>query len=107
MTQTELNFAEVARDQGIQSALEHAGTSWVDQAFHLIKTFLTIHHRPFLAEEFRDYATRYLEEPPHVNAWGGLIKKAQAAGLIRFHSYEKTTSRKAHRRVAAMWVGAC
>jgi hypothetical protein len=99
--------AIAARDTGIRQVLEHTDRvvpKWTDQALELFRQFLTVRHRPFLAEDFREWVGDRLPAPPHVNAWGALVKRAQARGLILFHGYGPTIHKAGHGRVAAMWV---
>jgi hypothetical protein len=73
--QLDIFRAREERDKGIEKAIVHANEAipgWSDQAFDLLKKFLSIHHGPFMAEEVRGYAAQIdFPLPPHARAWGG------------------------------------
>ena len=111
MIHTELVFTgkELAR-AGANLALDHANDmrlGWGDDADDQLSAFLrTYPNREFLAEEVREFAyARGLPKPPNERAWGGVMMRAKAYGLIRWAGTKAVKNRKAHAANAALWVG--
>lgn len=97
---------EIFRDEGIARAIQSASNAyhlWPDRAYGLLceygasNTYLT-------SEDVRNYAEAHgLPEPPEPRAWGGIIRKAVAAGLLKAHSMRKSMNARAHRRPVQVW----
>lgn len=96
---------------GMEKSGRHADAvrpGWTQDAFNLLETFINCHlgeHGTFTTEQFRlwAYENDMIESPPRDTAWGGVIKKASALGLIRRKGWDEATTPSAHRRTVAIW----
>jgi hypothetical protein len=82
--------AVARRDSGIARAVEHADREepdWYSNAFRLLQRFLERHEGDFLAEDVVAWADGRIVHPPDARAWGGVIRRAAIAGLIRKNGY--------------------
>lgn len=105
----QLEMAEFGRQEGMQTALNHANDvvlDWGERALEMLKAFIAWNHDKFLAEDLRHWATEQgLPVPPHCRAWGPIMTKAYKAGLIAHRGHEKTVNPKAHRAICNLWQG--
>lgn len=79
---------DARRDQGIARAVDHADRvidQWSEDAYKLLLAYAG--GREFLSEEFVDYARAALPAPPDARAFGGPIRRAVNAGVIRRIGY--------------------
>ena len=111
MNQLELTFSgkELAR-AGAKLALQHAeavSENWGAEACDYLEIFIRLNPgREFMAEEVREYATkRGLPEPKSLRAWGAVMARAKAAGIIEWRGNRQVTNRKAHSATASVWQG--
>src|SRR3990167_10463853 len=107
---------EKLANQGIQKAINHANQvtpKWAEMAYECLLSYLR--HSPcsftFMAEDVRDFSTRHypficdgLSEPPSLRAWGGIMRKAKGAGVIRAIGTRKVSNTKAHCANATLWI---
>lgn len=106
----QLSFEDAMRerDAGIQKAVDHADAvnpDWSVQAFEEFKRFLIINPGEFMAEAFRAHcAVVDFPLPPHSRAFGGIIRKASNAGIIRFVRHQQVSNPKAHACFASVWI---
>lgn len=98
-----------ARDAGIQVATDHANAvnlNWSDKAYEKLKEFLNTWVGEFQGEDVRSYAA--IDDdfplPPSERAWGGTLRKAAFAGLIKKVGIKSTRNPKAHCANSAVWI---
>lgn len=109
MPQVELNFQDAieSRDAGIakcESTADAIDPNWRNEAFELLKRFLSECPGEFKVEEVRAYAAMYdFVEPASKRIWGSIILKAARKGLIRKLRVEPVTNKKAHCAFASVW----
>lgn len=91
---------------GMRLAAESADDNkkgWSDQAFELLKEFMTMHEK-FMCEEFRSYCkSRGLALPPSNRAFGGIIRRAAFGGMIYRIDFARVKNPKAHCANASVW----
>ena len=95
------------RDQGIKRAVDHANQEqprWAERAFNYLKEYARS-NQTFMTEQLRAKveATRADLIPPHARAWGGIIRKAKKANIIRSISLKQVTNPNAHCAIATLW----
>lgn len=104
----DINQGRQLRDLGIEKAVLHADqetAEWREKAFDLLKTFLKDQHSEFMAEDFRKYTELVdFTQPPNLRAYGGIIRRAKAAGLIRFLRTQPVKNKNAQCANAAVWI---
>lgn len=77
--------------------------SWSEKAFELLKEFIRT-PREFMCEDFRKFCQdKGLIQPGSQRAFGGIIRRAAFAGLIKSINYRKVTNPKAHKAFATVW----
>src|SRR5579862_3887558 len=90
--QFDLDWSARRRDDGIARALTHAESvrmGWNMAADELLLRFLGTVQGGFLAEQFVAYAEKgAFPPPPDARAWGGVIRRAAIAGIIRRVGYK-------------------
>lgn len=95
-TKSELQKAEFRRDVGIAQAEDHANgvdPSWSEDAYSILEQFCRQATAPFIIEEVRAFADgRGFFSPTDERAWGGVIRRAAAKGLIRKIGYAPAKS---------------
>ena len=99
--------AEQLRDTGMKMAVDHADEKilkWSERCFELLKQYIQINRAPFMAEFFRQWAEKKIEDPPSKRAYGAIMIRAAKENLIRQNGYAKTSNYKAHKTPAAVWV---
>lgn len=104
--QTTIDFSAAARDVGMEKSADHAGTEWIDKALVLMKKYTgACDEGLFICEQFRDYCTDCdLEAPPHLRAYGTVMKKAEKLGLIRNTGrFTQVNNVKAHKANCSVW----
>lgn len=98
------------KNKGIEKAISHANAvsdQWSERAYQFLLKFLNVHRGPFQAEEFRSYcALMDFELPPHARAFGGIMLKANKAGLIKKVGVKEVRNPKAHRCFSTLWIQA-
>lgn len=100
-----------AREQkniGIDRAVKKADNDspgWSDRAYKFfVEKFLLIENGPFMAEKFRAYCAAVdFDLPDNARAFGGVIKRAAAAGIIVRVGFQPTKNKKAHLTPATLW----
>ena len=89
MNQGALDFtaARERRDVGIACATDHADRvipSWRDKALAFVTEFARTAREPFLTENVVAASkAQGFEQPPDARAWGGPMRRAANAGVIR------------------------
>ncbi len=106
----QLSFLD-AKDQkniGMLAAEANANrkvSGWSRYAFNILTEFLTSVTGTFMAEDVRKFADgKGLMNPPSQRAWGGIITRAQHAGLIKNVGYGITKNPSAHQARATVWM---
>lgn len=96
------------RDKGIKVAMDHAdhvNENWSEGAYKLLQEFLKETHGEFMGEHVRSYAAVVdFPLPPSSRAWGGIIRKAALAGLIKKVGHGQVANPKAHACFASIWT---
>lgn len=106
MTQLSIPLSRAARDNSIQAAIWHANDvspEWSEAAYHCLQWFLQRTDTPFLCEDYRAVAEKYLVPPPSKRAFGAVILRAAKAGLIKKVGYGQVKNVKAHMANATQW----
>jgi hypothetical protein len=104
MNQIELSFE--ARDKGIHQAITHADgvcDRWSDKVYALFYVYLMDHPEPFQMEDFREWGSEVIEEPPSKRAFGHIVLRAAREGLITRVGYAPVKNVTAHRAFASVW----
>lgn len=87
-TPTEL--AELRRDQGIERATDHAkrvDREWLEKALGYVRLHALV-HREFLTEDVKAMAEADgLVLASDHRAWGGVMRKAKDAGIVKANGY--------------------
>lgn len=107
MTQLTIQDAIALKERGMQRAVDSAEREmpgWKIAALTFLKSFLSTHHAPFMAEEFRAWA--YEMGLPQVSgrAFGSVMVTAQKKGYVRAAGFGFTKNPKAHRTPATVWI---
>lgn len=103
--QTELFAGQYYRDAGIKKAVDHADETefqWSVQAFGFLLVYLQSNDT-FMCEDLRFASTNNVPQPPSKRAWGGIIRRAFNAGLIRKVGTKNVKNVLAHCTPAAVW----
>ena len=106
MIQTQIDFSKKATEEGIKKALDHANAvseNWGEVAYDFLKGYIEINPM-FMAEDVRFASQGVVPSPPSQRAWGGIIRKAAEAGLIRSNGQKKVKNAKAHMAFATEWL---
>lgn len=86
-SQLSIDFARTRRDTGIARAIAHADRvtpSWADNAYQFLLWFVFNARESFLTEQVvRASLDAQFPPPPDARAWGGVIRRAYNAGIIR------------------------
>ena len=107
-----MKTGEELRDRGIKKAVNHADQlteKWSEKAYEKLKLFLSheinqIQNFEFMTEQFREFCeVTFLDDPPSLRAFGGIMAKAAKVGLIERVGYANVTNPKAHATPAAIW----
>lgn len=84
--------------------------NWRDRAFDMLKDFLQSSSSAstgFMAEDVRLFGEgRGLPPAADSRSWGGVMRRAQGAGLIVHTGYLPSNNPEAHRRPTAVWAAA-
>ncbi len=110
MPQVELNIQDAMkeRDAGIKKAVDHADSvneNWSGKAYAHLKLFLKAYPGEFMAERFRQWCEETdFPQPPHMRAYGGIIRRAAFEGLITKVRHQQVSNPKAHCAFASVWV---
>ena len=89
--------AEAKRNAGMERAVEHADRvveSWSDEAYRYLQDFCRISEgERFIIEDARLWAAgQGFESPTDERAWGAVIRRAAANGMIRKVGYAPARS---------------
>ena len=101
-------IGEYLKTKGQNKAEANSG-EWKYAALILLRRFIDKLRgegvRDFTFDEFRTWALgRELDDPPHLNAWGALPRKAVAEGLIQpTDNMRKAQRVDAHARLVRVW----
>lgn len=88
---------------GAQAAAEHAGFSWQEEAYKAF-CFYGKNNKRFMTEDVRVYAESHgLPPPPDSRAWGGIVIKVKAEGLIRHLTYAPNKMANCHASPKSVW----
>jgi len=102
----DLTAGRLQRDLGIQRAVENAEAKtpgWTDIARDYLIVFMRSHNQ-FSGEMFREWAVANgLPLPPHLRAFGGVMRKAAIDGLIHKIGNIQVTNPTAHCATAGLW----
>lgn len=104
-TQTELFPGEYYRDAGIKKAIDHANETefeWSVQAFGFLLVYIQSNDT-FQCEDLRGQSIGIVPQPPSKRAWGGIIRRASKAGLIKRIGFQNVKNVRAHCTPAAVW----
>lgn len=104
-TQTELFPGEYYRDAGIKKAVDHADETefnWSVQAYSFLLIYIKSHDN-FMCEDIRLKSCEAVPWPPSARAWGGVIRRAAKAGLIKRIGFKNVKNVKAHCTPATVW----
>jgi hypothetical protein len=83
-------------DEGIRTAIEHAGPEWNDRATEAFRQF-ALTHAEFLCEDVRVWAeTKGLPHPPDKRAWGHIAREAVKNETVKVTGYAMTKVKPAH-----------
>ncbi|HWH83217.1 MAG TPA: hypothetical protein VNU71_13380 [Burkholderiaceae bacterium] len=101
---------EQQRDGGITRAIKHADRTnpeWSEVAFLSVKVFL-LGLKPgdhITGEQARQHGEKKgVSAPPDKRAWGGIMRRAAGAGLIRKVGYVQATDPRVHCNPITDWV---
>ena len=106
MAQLELNVGEAARrrDEGMQSAVDHAESAW-DGWKKLALAAFKEHaqsHDTFTTEDVRaDHLS--VPPPPEPRAWGAIATEAKKLGYVAHAGFVQAQSVKVHRMWVRVW----
>lgn len=90
--------------EGMERALSAAGKVWRDEAYATLAAYVRQHDHPFVIPEARDWAyDQGLDFPPSDRAWGGVVKRAAGAGLIRRVGYRPYGDARMHTQPVSVW----
>lgn len=108
MKQLDLFTSREARDKGIKQAIEHAGTTWKQNAMRYVDEFIKspgLYGKRFMMEEVASWAySQGLQKPPHERSWGAVALEAIKKGFIKRVGYGQVSNVKAHRANASIYV---
>lgn len=98
--------AEARRDAGIARSAANAGPEWQERAVGYVREFVALGNRgPFLCEHVREFAERSgLPVPPSRTAWGAVMRRAAAAGVVCARGYAPANS--SNRGPKSQWFAA-
>ena len=112
-TQTAFNFdcqqsGEDLMVAGIQTASDHADSlqkKWSDDAFLILREFISRYDIEFMTEDLRHYAetVRKFVAPASQRAWGGIMVRAKKSGLIETAGIRSVKNSRAHCANATIW----
>lgn len=94
------------KERGMKKAVDHANLvhdRWSDQAYSFLVDFIRIHEGEFMAEDVREKSRGIVPVPPHLRAWGQIIRSAAIRGLIHRVGYRSVKNERAHNTPAAVW----
>lgn len=110
MNQTKEPTGPELRDQGMETAIDHADRvepDWQSQARFHLREYLRQHTGTFMTENLRAWAYRQgCPVPPVERAWGGIVAAAARGGLIVRVGYKSVTNPKAHCAPCSVWQAA-
>jgi len=95
--------SQQAKTEGINRALEHAGSTWLESAIQDFLRYLQAHPGSPLEDWRADYLERGCEPPESHKAFGALANTAVRRGLIRCVGYVKARSVKTHGHRVAVY----
>lgn len=64
-------------------------TEWHEQAYASLLAYATTHHE-FLVEDVRAAHPELTDAPGKGRAWGGVVKRAVAAGILKHVGFSRT-----------------
>ena len=103
--QTELFPGQYYRDAGIKKAVDHANETefqWSVQAYSFLLIYIKS-NETFMTEDLRLQSEGIVPCPPNKRAWGGPIRRASNAGLIKAVGYKPVKNVTAHCTPATVW----
>lgn len=103
---------DIARDSGIQRAVEHAEAvddGWADRARHFLHKFLAqrteFPRQPFTSLDFRTFAEGHgLGAPPDARAYGGIFQWASRREFIEANGFINQANPTRHNAPVRQWV---
>ncbi len=105
MTQQSIHYNITKTNEAIQAAADHANAvhpGWSEQAYGFLKEYIKT-NRSFMTEDVRYASQGIVPIPPHLRAWGSVIKKAAKECLIKHARYEQVKTASSHRAMASVW----
>lgn len=100
-----LNKGAIARDLGIQQAVENANQQndkWSDIAYNFFLNYIQ-NHSEFMIEDVRVASVGFIPEPPSNRAWGGIAIRAAKNGTITRIGFRNVNNVNAHCTPATVW----
>jgi len=99
------------RDEGIEMAVNHADAFyrpdafiWRDIAYDFLVKVSKWYAGVWQVEDIRKLAEdKNIPVPPDSRAWGGVIRRAAAAGLVEKVGVQSKASTICHRGFASLW----
>jgi hypothetical protein len=107
--QYSLNFSREMKNAGIQKALDSAkqiDANWEEKAFNYLLAFVNSRkpNETFKCEDVRANAETMVPEPYSKRAWGGIMKRAIAQGIIKKVGIVSVGNPKAHGANANLYI---
>lgn len=91
---------------GAKAAMDHADRkepSWGNTALAILKTASAARDE-FTTDQLRECGRALgLAEPPDARAWGGVIRRAVALGLIEHVRWERAANKSHHSGPVSVW----
>lgn len=95
------------RDEGMNRATDRANNhspNWSNDAYELLRKYLTLHPGNFQAEDVRAYAALIdFPLPQNARSWGSVFNRAITEGLINKVGIGPVKNKKAHRANANIY----
>ena len=108
MKQLDLFTAIQNRDKGMRQAINHAGSTWKENAMRYVDEFTKspgLYGKRFMMEEVASWAySQGLQKPPHERSWGAVAVEAIKKGFIKRVGYGQVSNVRAHRANASIYV---
>lgn len=95
--------------EGMARSAENADQrvpNWTDRAYDMLVAYTKVQPR-FPVEELRVWSyDEGLPLPPSDSAWGTVIKRASADGVVRFVGFTPSKNPAQHRKPIKLWAAA-
>ena len=103
--QTELFTGQYYRDAGIKKAVDRANEvslNWSELAYGFLTSYIK-YNKKYMCEDLRLQSVGVVPCPPSKRAWGGIIRRAAKAGLIKRKKFKNVKNVRAHCTPATLW----